>query len=624
VAYKAILGDPVSGQDVTAYLEWGNWQVSATYGQRGKTGKFILAEDVASNPTAWKVVVLPMTRFTVTDTTLGAVIFAGVVTDPFLRKEGALLNHWELSCRDYTVYADNVIIHGDYTNATADVIIKDLTSRANCGITTNNVKPGPQIARVVINYLTLSEAWNRVNAYASQGALWGWLVDENLDLNTFDGLKQIPLAAPSFTDVQTSVNGTSVFPYVWDNFSYEWAGDSVRNRIKVRGGSYTGPASDNFVGNGTQFVWPLTFPVNSGNPNLKVTVAGAMVGASIDPGNDPSTPVPAGTCLMTQLPSGAWFARFGTIPTNGQAVVMSYTFLMPVLSQVDDQPSEQAYSLQPNSLSNGGFETVDPTDTSIGLGWKHNNVGTGTANLFNNNANSGNNAITFTNPSTGNYGGIFSKQGIPVTGGQKFTLSAYVKGNVAGTTGPFRVVIANPGANISAGGVASAQPSAQSGVVVFDINLSVTTTYQQFSQTVTIPSGYSWLFIECYSAGNGTPSTVYYDDIAAQVASPNRGIFEMYLSDPTITNVLTAKSRGQREISEYGVAEERVIFSTMESNAYHLHVGDVISWTSSLVPDYTKPLNPIGLTGLFLIVQLQILGTPGPYRRYAITAVRVG
>src|SRR4029077_12476732 len=129
----------------------------ATYGQRGKTAKFTLTEDVSSNPTAWNVIVLPMTRFTVTDTTLGAVIFAGVVTDPFLRKEGAVLNHWELNCRDYTVYADNVIIHGDYTDDTADFIIKDLTARAGCGITTNNVQPGPQIARVVINYLTLSE-----------------------------------------------------------------------------------------------------------------------------------------------------------------------------------------------------------------------------------------------------------------------------------------------------------------------------------------------------------------------------------------------------------------------------------------------------------------------------------
>lgn len=444
--YRVVIGDPITGRDVSQYFEW-EWTVDATYGQRGATATFRLSEDLQFKATP-ALIVKPLTRITVYDMGLGATIFGGVILNPKLYKYGPMLNTWTLTCRDYAEYSDNVIVNGDYSNKTLDFIIKDLNTQANCGITTANVQPGPLIARVVINYLTLTDAWVRACQYASQGAVWGWFVDDTLDLHTFDALKTTAKTSPSFVDTPSTVDNVITFPYVQDNFCYEWAGDSVRNRIKVRGGNYTGPATDNFVGNGQQSVWGLAYPIDSSNPAATVTVNGVPVTTNIDTGSSTTTPA-AGTAVLTQTPSGVWIIRFGTVPPNAQNIVVKYNLLMPVLTRVDDISSQQQY---------GG---------------------------------------------------------------------------------------------------------------------------------------------------------------------PNRGIYEMYLSDATITSLLTAKARGQREISEYGVAEERVMLITFPSNAYHVHIGDVLPIASSQVPDFAAPGYPFGISKNFVISQLHIEGQKGALRAYSFTGVRV-
>lgn len=616
--YRVMLGDPVSGQDVSKYFENDSvWTIDSTYGQRGRTASFQLVEDLQGKA-AWALTVLPLSRITVTDTGLGKIIFGGVVQTPRLYRDGPVRNVWVLTCKDGTLYADNRIVKGDYSNKSLDFILKDLTTQANCGITTKNVIPGPQIARVVINYLQLSEAWKRACSYASQGALWGWDVDDALDLHSFNGFATLPSTSPKFTDAPTLVDNVTYFPFVQDNFYYEWAGDSVRNRIKVRGGNYTGPATDTFTGNAQSSSFPLTYPINAALPGLSVTVNATVVPVTIDSGSSASTPVPAGTCLMTQVPSGAWFVRFGTIPGNGQAIVCNYNFLMPVLTQVDDAPSEQTYSLQPNSLSDPGFELASGN-------WLFTNSrGTGTATIEAAHSHIGTSDLALTNPSNGNYGGAFNKVGIPIIAGQKLTISGWFKGSVAGTNGTLRIVVGNPGTVINSSGIASSQPSGQAGTVLSQTAPVMTTLYTQTTFTYTVPAGYTWAFLELYNDGTGTVPTMYVDDVAIQVASPNGGIFEMYMSDATITDLLTAKARGQREIAEYGVVEERLHFKTFPSNAFHVQSGDVISWASSLVPDSLNNYTVGALSGIYLVSTVHVDGIKGALRQYTIDAVRVG
>lgn len=596
LTYTVILGDPVSGQDVTQYFQQDQWSIDATYGQRGRTAQVLLVEDLQGK-SDWALKVKPLSRITITDANLNQIIFGGIVMSPRLYRDGPVRNEWQLTCKDGTFYADNKIVKGDYSNATLDFILKDLTTQANCGITTNNVIPGPQIARVVINYLQLSEAWKKACGYASQGALWGWDVDDALDLHSFNGLATTPLGVPKFTDIPSLVDGVTYFPFVQDGFYYEWAGDSMRNRIKVRGGNYTGPATDTFTGDGAKAIFAITYPIDTAQPGLSTTVNGGNIPISIDTTSSPSSTVPAGTAVMTQVPSGQWYARFGTIPGNGQAIVVNYNFLMPVLTQVDDVPSQQAYSLQPSGLTDGAFELASGN-------WVASNGGSGTATIETAHPHMGAYDLALTNPSTPNYGGMYNMVGIPVVAGQKLTLSAFLKGSIAGffssIGGGLRLTYANPGTVIDSDGIASAQPSTQAGSGVVDFkNFKITTVYARHAAPVfTVPVGYSFVFVELYARGAGEIPTTYIDDVAVQVASPNAGVFEMYMSDPTITSLLTAKARGQREIAEYGNVEERVFFKTFPSNSFHVRSGDVISLSSTLVPDSNKDYAVGTLAGL--------------------------
>jgi hypothetical protein len=163
-----------------------------------------------------------------------------------------------------------------------------------------------------------------------------------------------------------------------------------------------------------------------------------------------------------------------------------------------------------NALPNPGFETQPATSS-----WSNASVGTGTSNTGSTTSPyAGTYNLRQTNPSTGNYGGAFSVQGIPVVAGQVLTVNAIAKGNAAATTGPFRITFANPGSIISNAGVASAQPSAQAGVTVNDANVGLLTSYNTFYRTVTVPAGYTWAFVELYASGNGTASTVDWDNIS--------------------------------------------------------------------------------------------------------------
>jgi hypothetical protein len=196
----------------------------------------------------------------------------------------------------------------------------------------------------------------------------------------------------------------------------------------------------------------------------------------------------------------------------------------PAIAQGDIiKITEQAIGGFPGIVDD--FEVPDPSDATLPYGWVHNNVGTGTDIIAANNAHSGNNSLQLTNPSTGNYGGVYRKQGIaiPFTGGT-LNLSIWAKGSAGGTTGPFRITFANSGMAIDDNGVANQQPSAQLGVSVSDRNLTVTTSYQQFTDSIAIPAGYTWAFVEFYAAAAGTPATLYEDTLAISIVPVDPGV----------------------------------------------------------------------------------------------------
>jgi hypothetical protein len=177
---------------------------------------------------------------------------------------------------------------------------------------------------------------------------------------------------------------------------------------------------------------------------------------------------------------------------------------------VPDRAEVWIYDTPPSpGLIDGDFETQ-----AIDAAWLSSSVGTGGANASDTNPHNGSRNLLLTNPSTGNYGGVYNKYGVRVTAGQSLSIWTWIKASAAGSSGPLRVTFANPGSFVSDAGIASGQPSGQAATVSFDFNPAFTTSWTFTSNTIVVPAGYAWAFVEIYANGNGTLGTLYFDDLS--------------------------------------------------------------------------------------------------------------
>src|SRR5690349_1652453 len=134
--------------------------ISQNFGRQGDTATIPLVDDWQgqAHPNFYIPVLSQVSLF---DNTAGQSLFAGVVNDPVLQVAGPNRNEWNLSCTDYTFYADNVVVAGQFFGETVDQIIIALTKQANCGIDAKTipnggfVAPGPVLSSFILNYTTL-------------------------------------------------------------------------------------------------------------------------------------------------------------------------------------------------------------------------------------------------------------------------------------------------------------------------------------------------------------------------------------------------------------------------------------------------------------------------------------
>jgi hypothetical protein len=360
--------------DYTKYLAWGGamnqMSINQNFGRQGDTANFPLVDDYEATGTP-NFSVPVMSRVKLTDNTLNKVLFAGVANDPTLVVQSPTLNEWDLKCTDYTFYADNIIVNGTFIGLTVDQIVVRLTQAANCGITAKTIRnggyvaPGPQLASFVLNYVTLSDAWRKLATLASQSTPYGWYVDENRNLHFYDASTAIA-SGVTFTTTPTAVNGSSTQGHIaYDNFSYEWDGASVRNRVLVQGANQvishgtvlkTTP-TDTFVGNGNQTSWPLRYTLN-GTPSLYVRGIHHDVNV-VEAGQTGS-----GTWQAIQNTIGQWFLiTTGAAPGSGVVLKIWYNYEVPVVAQANDHGSQTLY----NGPNRGIFEEYinDTTLTTV-------------------------------------------------------------------------------------------------------------------------------------------------------------------------------------------------------------------------------------------------------------------
>ncbi len=355
-----------SATDYTKYLAWSGSSNQATinqnFGRQGDTASFALVDEYTSTP---NVIIKDLSQIKLFDNIANVTLFAGVVTDPQLIVTGPGRNEWNLSCTDYTYYADNAIVQGVFYGLTVDQIIVALTQQANCGITAAQksaggfVAPGPTLATFVLNWTKLSDAWRKLSQLAGQVTPFGWFVDENRNLHFYDATSAIA-SGVTFTTAPTVAGSTTEGHIAQDGQAlYEWDGTSIRNRIMVQGATQTimspttGPATDTFLGNGYNTSFPLRYSA-TGSPTLKVN--GVQTSVTVVSGGGTTS----AAWSIQQNTFGGWFLIAATAPAAGTTIQIWYNYDVPIVAQANDLNSQATYT-----GPNGGIFAEFISDSSL-------------------------------------------------------------------------------------------------------------------------------------------------------------------------------------------------------------------------------------------------------------------
>ncbi|MER6350676.1 hypothetical protein ABT186_02170 [Streptomyces sp. NPDC001634] len=351
----------VNGVNRTAYLEQSTWTISQNWSRQGDTATINLVDEHTGAPTFY---VPPLATVTLTDTGINQTLFSGVCTLPQLAYQGPNLNYWQMSCTDWTYLADRALVAGDWSNMTADQLAITFVNQTGAGIIAASiasggyVQPSPTVPRLQINYQTLTGALTTLSQLVSTADTWGWYIDEGRNLHWFN-TSNAPNSGLTFTDSATKLGQSGYVQYDWDNYHYLWDATSIRNRVTVQGAKYSQQQVDTFVGNGSQTSWPLTFTADANNlGNASLKVGGVSKTISAQSGSSAST-----QWVAVQNSAGAWFLQPNTDPTpgSGTVITLTYTYLAPIVTTIQDSSSVASFA----SLPNSGVFQYYVNDTSI-------------------------------------------------------------------------------------------------------------------------------------------------------------------------------------------------------------------------------------------------------------------
>lgn len=349
----------VDGVDRTANMLQDQWYTSQDWGRQGDTAQVELLDEHPDGSPSFHV--RPMATVELRDTNLGILLFGGLVTQPNWIRNSPNMTTWRLMCSSPAVYLQNRIISSDYTNWTADAIVRDMLAQADCGITGNHISPGPLIAKFKGLNHTVAQAMQKLCTLASTTSTYGWWVDGNSDLH-FASTTQAD-AQPSgvtLTDVVTAPATTTKGYYQNDTQTYyQWDASSLKTRVLVQGGAITRTFTEQFVGDGTTRSFRLSFPLQTNPVNATVILGGIAQPVSADSGA--TTP-----WLLVQGAPGVWSlsTQPGGAPlASGSIVSVTYDYTAPVIAQVQSSAGISAVQ-GPNQ---GLFDALITDSTLTGL-----------------------------------------------------------------------------------------------------------------------------------------------------------------------------------------------------------------------------------------------------------------
>lgn len=337
--------------------------ISQNFGRQGDTAVLPLVDEHAAGAKSFYIPA--MSQVKLYDGNCSKTLFAGVATAPIIVDDGLVRTEWTLDCKDYTLYADSAIVHGVWYGWTTDDIVIDLVQQADCGITAAKVRdggyvaPGPMLPSFVLNYKTLADAWRRLAVLAGVRTPYGWYVDENRQLHFYDATTAIS-SGVTFTTTPTTGGSTTEGHIRLDSQNaYKIDGTQVRNKILVQGATQkittvtTGNPTDTWTADGSRTSWPLRYTV-TGSPTL--LVGGVATSVTVVTGGGSAS----GAWVVEQNSTGQWFLLAEDPPSYGTVIEIWYDYKVPVVAQVSDYASQQAYT-----GPNGGVYAMFVSDSSL-------------------------------------------------------------------------------------------------------------------------------------------------------------------------------------------------------------------------------------------------------------------
>ncbi len=366
--YQVLLTPPGGAQqDVTAHFDQDQWTVTETFGRTGTQGKFYLQDEI-ENGGSPSLYIPPMSLLEINDLAAGNV-FAGVIVKPRWWYRGPTLITWDCNATDYSLYAMNAIVHGDFLGWTGDEIVIWLTQQANCGIKAAPVSkggfvaPGPQLQFIRINYAQLTSAWNTVSKQASLGASYGWFIDDQMNLHWYSQ-EQAVASGVSLTDMATAPGTLTTGNIRVDSqLAYYWDGSNLRTRCLVRGATMNhtpgtpakSPPTEAWEGNGHTATFNLSYSITS--TSISIILLENGVAKTVGVAGESS-----GAYLLAQSPvSGSFYLQRVAGPLPDGAVLQAWYPYQAAITAQADSPFAQSQYAGPN----GGVFTMYVADTAL-------------------------------------------------------------------------------------------------------------------------------------------------------------------------------------------------------------------------------------------------------------------
>src|ERR1700756_5535808 len=89
----------IGGVEYGQFLEHDTWTITQNFGRQGTTAHFQLFDDWSQRtPSVPQVIVKPLQEVMFTDTSTGAVLFAGYATAPNITTFSQTANEWLIDC----------------------------------------------------------------------------------------------------------------------------------------------------------------------------------------------------------------------------------------------------------------------------------------------------------------------------------------------------------------------------------------------------------------------------------------------------------------------------------------------------------------------------------------------